>query len=106
MVEGVQALWPHAVQAPAARAGQAWRRCSALARASRHLAPTAYAHLDGLQKLGLIERWSTEWTAGESAIHATALGELKDRLNGASAEVTRRLKEEAGRRGSTTRCQE
>src|SRR6478735_10766905 len=59
--------------------------------------PTATRSLDGLQKLTLIERWSTDRDGRESAIHPTALGEsLKDALNGASAEVTRRLKKKLG----------
>jgi DNA-binding MarR family transcriptional regulator len=59
--------------------------------------PTATRSLDGLQKLALIERWSTDRDGRESAIHATALGEsMKDGLNAASAEVTKRLKKKLG----------
>ena len=59
--------------------------------------PTATRSLDGLQKLALIERWSTDRDGRESAIHATALGEsMKDGLNAASAEVTKRLKRKLG----------
>jgi DNA-binding MarR family transcriptional regulator len=59
--------------------------------------PTATRALDGLQKLGLVERRNTETDGREYAIHPTAPAvALKDQLNAASAEVTRRLKKELG----------
>lgn len=59
--------------------------------------PTATRTLDGLQKLGLIERRSTESDGREYAIHPTALAQgMKDSLNAASAAVTKRLKRELG----------
>ncbi|SNT31178.1 DNA-binding transcriptional regulator, MarR family [Noviherbaspirillum humi] len=59
--------------------------------------PTASRTLDGLQKLGLVERRATETDGREFAIHPTALAQgMKDGLNAASAAVTRRLKQELG----------
>ncbi|SAK75694.1 MarR family transcriptional regulator [Caballeronia arationis] len=59
--------------------------------------PTATRSLDGLQKLTLIERWSTDRDGRESAIHPTALGEsMKDDLNAVSADVTKRLRKKLG----------
>jgi DNA-binding MarR family transcriptional regulator len=59
--------------------------------------PTATRTLDGLEKLGLIERWSTERDGRESAIHPSdAAIAIKDALNAASGEVTRRLKKKLG----------
>jgi DNA-binding MarR family transcriptional regulator len=59
--------------------------------------PTATRSLDGLQKMALIERWSTDRDGRESAVHATELGEsMKADLNAASAEVTKRLKKKLG----------
>ena len=59
--------------------------------------PTATRTLDGLQKLNLVERRSTGTDGREYAIHPTpAAVALKDRLNAASAAVTRRLKKELG----------
>jgi DNA-binding MarR family transcriptional regulator len=58
---------------------------------------TAARTLDGLQKLGLIERWSTARDGRECAIQPAkkALG-LKEALNRASGEVTRHLQRELG----------
>jgi DNA-binding MarR family transcriptional regulator len=54
---------------------------------------TATRTLDGLQQLKLLERRATERDGRESAIEPTALAEsMKDGINAASAEVTRRLK--------------
>jgi DNA-binding MarR family transcriptional regulator len=59
--------------------------------------PTATRTLDGLQKLGLVERRTTESDGREYAIYPTALAQnMKDSLNGASAAVTKRLKTELG----------
>lgn len=59
--------------------------------------PTATRTLDGLQKLGLVERRTTESDGREYAIFPTALAEdMKDSLNAASAAVTKRLKVELG----------
>jgi len=60
--------------------------------------PTATRSLDGLQKLGLIERRSTESDGREYAIYPTAEAQdIKDGLNAASAAVTKRFKAELGR---------
>lgn len=69
-----------------------------LAKAMTISRPTATRTLDGLQKLGLVERRTTQSDGREYAIHPTlqAVG-MKDRLNAASAEVTKRLKSELGR---------
>lgn len=54
---------------------------------------TATRTLDGLQSLKLLERRATERDGRESAIEPTALAiSMKDELNAASGEVTRRLK--------------
>ncbi|MBK4735075.1 MarR family winged helix-turn-helix transcriptional regulator [Noviherbaspirillum pedocola] len=59
--------------------------------------PTATRTLDGLQRLGLVERRSTESDGREYAIHPTASAQnMKDSLNAASAAVTKRLKKELG----------
>lgn len=59
--------------------------------------PTTTRSLDGLQKLGLIERRSTEADGREYAIHPTASAVvMKKALNQASAEVTKRLKKGLG----------
>lgn len=58
---------------------------------------TATRTLDGLQKLDLIERWSTGKDGRESAIHPTeAARAIRDGLNAASGEVTRRLRKVLG----------
>ncbi|HWU98325.1 MAG TPA: MarR family transcriptional regulator [Oxalicibacterium sp.] len=56
---------------------------------------TATRTLDGLQQLKLLERRATDRDGRESAIEPTELAEsMKDGINAASAEVTRRLKKE------------
>jgi DNA-binding MarR family transcriptional regulator len=59
--------------------------------------PTATRTLDGLQKMKLVERRTTESDGREYAIYptASAVG-IRDSLNAASALVTRRLKKELG----------
>lgn len=58
---------------------------------------TATRTLDGLQKLGLVERRATASDGREYAIFPTAPAQdIKDSLNAASAAVTRRLKTELG----------
>ncbi|MEO6096719.1 MAG: MarR family transcriptional regulator, partial [Fibrobacteria bacterium] len=58
---------------------------------------TATRTLDGLQHLKLLQRVATERDGRESAIHPTSQGlAIKDKLNTASGEVTRRLKKELG----------
>jgi len=59
--------------------------------------PTATRTLDGLQKLKLLERRATENDGRESAIEPTAAAlALRDKLNAASAAVTKKLKKELG----------
>ncbi len=59
--------------------------------------PTATRTLDGLQKLGLVERRTTQADGREYAIYPTASArEIKERLNAESAAVTRRLKKVLG----------
>lgn len=54
---------------------------------------TATRTLDGLQQLKLLQRTATERDGRESAIEPTSLAvAMKDDLNAASADVTRRLK--------------
>jgi len=68
-----------------------------LAKALAISRPTATRTLDGLQKLNLVERRSTETDRREYAIYPTAPAiALKDSLNGASSAVTLRLKKELG----------
>ncbi len=70
---------------------------SALAREMVIQRPTATRVLDGLQKLGLVQRCPTANDAREMAIFPTAEARaIEQALNAASAEVTRRLKEELG----------
>jgi DNA-binding MarR family transcriptional regulator len=58
---------------------------------------TATRTLDGLQKLGFVERRLTASDGRETAIHPTGEGlRMKDQLSAASAAVTRRLKTELG----------
>ncbi|NMM36737.1 MAG: MarR family transcriptional regulator [Glaciimonas sp.] len=53
--------------------------------------------LDGLQKMKLLERRTTEHDGRQSAIQPTALAiAMKEKLNAAGAEVTKRLKKELG----------
>ena len=59
--------------------------------------PTATRALDGLQKLGLVERHGTANDARELAIFPTSQARaMQQPLNAASGEVTRRLKKELG----------
>lgn len=59
--------------------------------------PTATRTLDGLQKLGLIERWSTESDGRESAIHPTdSAHAMMKRIGAVSADITRRMKRKLG----------
>jgi DNA-binding MarR family transcriptional regulator len=59
--------------------------------------PTTTRALDGLQKLQLVERRSTQADGREYAIYPTAAAlNLRDALNAASAGVTKRLKKELG----------
>ena len=59
--------------------------------------PTATRVLDGLQKLGLVERRGTGGDAREMAIYPTAEARaIEQQLNAASADVTKRLKKELG----------
>jgi DNA-binding MarR family transcriptional regulator len=59
--------------------------------------PTATRSLDGLQKLELIERHAGKNDGREYAIHPTTLAmSLKDKINIASGEVTKRLKKTLG----------
>jgi DNA-binding MarR family transcriptional regulator len=58
---------------------------------------TATRTLDGLQKLKLVERRTTERDGRELAIHPTAVAStMKAALNTASGEVTARLKKQFG----------
>jgi DNA-binding MarR family transcriptional regulator len=59
--------------------------------------PTATRTLDGLQKLGLVERRTTESDGREYAIYPTAAAlSIREALDAASAAVTYRLKETLG----------
>ncbi|SAK98588.1 MarR family transcriptional regulator [Caballeronia calidae] len=59
--------------------------------------PTATRTLNGLQRLGLVERWSTERDRRESAIHPTdSAHAMMKRVGAASAEITRRMKRTLG----------
>lgn len=59
--------------------------------------PTATRTLNGLQRLGLAERWSTERDRRESAIHPTdSAHAMMKRVGAASAEITRRMKRTLG----------
>lgn len=70
---------------------------SELARELAIARPTATRTLDGLQKLGLVERRHTATDGREFAIHPTPPAiALKTALNAASAELTKRLKKELG----------
>ena len=61
--------------------------------------PTATRTLDGLQKLGLVERRSTESDGREYAIYPTASAlSMREGLNAASAAVTERLRKELGQK--------
>jgi DNA-binding MarR family transcriptional regulator len=68
-----------------------------LAREMAISRPTATRTLDGLQKLGLVERRTTASDGREFAIYPTpAAQDMKDGLNAASAAVTKRLKTALG----------
>lgn len=68
-----------------------------LAKALAISRPTATRTLDGLQKLELVERRTTQSDGREFAIHPTAAAAaMKESINAASAAVTRRLKKELG----------
>jgi DNA-binding MarR family transcriptional regulator len=70
---------------------------SALADTLAISRPTATRTLDGLQKLGLVERWSTERDGRESAIHPTeAALALMKRIGAASSDITRKMKRKLG----------
>lgn len=59
--------------------------------------PTATRTLDGLQKMKLLERRATAHDGRESAIEPTAAAAaMQEKLNAASAGVTKRLKKELG----------
>ncbi|WP_087049175.1 MarR family winged helix-turn-helix transcriptional regulator [Caballeronia ptereochthonis] len=59
--------------------------------------PTATRTLDGLQKLGFVERWSTESDGRESAIHPTdSAHAMMKRIGAVSSEITRRMKRKLG----------
>ncbi|HMG22714.1 MAG TPA: MarR family transcriptional regulator, partial [Kofleriaceae bacterium] len=59
--------------------------------------PTATRLLDGLEARELVERRAGDADAREQRIHPTAEAEaLRDRLNAASGNVTRRLKQLLG----------
>jgi len=59
--------------------------------------PTATRALDGLQEKGLIRRETTERDGREYAIKPTAEAvAIKEQINAASGEVTRRLKKKLG----------
>jgi DNA-binding MarR family transcriptional regulator len=59
--------------------------------------PTTTRALDGLQRMQLVERRSTETDGREYAIYPTATAiAMRDALNAASAGVTKRLKKELG----------
>ena len=59
--------------------------------------PTASRGLDGLEKLGLIERMPSEADAREFEIHPTKKAKiLKDGINAASGEVTKKFKKLLG----------
>jgi DNA-binding MarR family transcriptional regulator len=69
----------------------------ALADALAITRPTATRTLDGLEKLGLVERWSTERDGRESVIHPTdAAHAMMKRIGAVSADITRRMKRKLG----------
>ena len=70
---------------------------SALAHALAISRPTATRTLDGLEKLGLVERWSTERDGRESAIHPTdSAHAMMKRIGAASSDITRRIRHKLG----------
>jgi DNA-binding MarR family transcriptional regulator len=59
--------------------------------------PTATRTLDGLQKLGLVERWSTERDGRESAIHpAGDAHALMKRIGAVNSDITRKMRRKLG----------
>lgn len=70
---------------------------NALAKEMNITKPTASRSLDGLEKLGLIERLPSAGDAREMEIHPTKRAKaLKDGLNAASGEVTKKFKKLLG----------
>lgn len=70
---------------------------NALAKEMNITKPTASRGLDGLEKLGLIERLPSADDAREIEIHPTKKAKaLKNGLNAASAEVTKKFKKLLG----------
>ncbi len=66
---------------------------NALAKEMNITKPTASRGLDGLEKLGLIERRSSPDDAREIEVHPTRKAKaMKDGLNAASGEVTKKFK--------------
>ncbi|WP_353432995.1 MarR family transcriptional regulator [Polynucleobacter sp. MWH-UH23A] len=59
--------------------------------------PTATRGLDGLEKLGLIKRLTSEKDGREQEIHPTKRAvDMKDAINAASGAITKRLKKVLG----------
>ena len=70
---------------------------NALAKEMNITKPTASRGLDGLEKLGLIERLPSADDAREMEIHPTKKAKaMKDGLNAASGEVTKKFKKLLG----------
>ena len=70
---------------------------NALAKEMNITKPTASRGLDGLEKIGLIERRSSPEDAREIEVHPTKKAKaMKDGLNAASGEVTKRFKKLLG----------
>jgi DNA-binding MarR family transcriptional regulator len=70
---------------------------NALAKEMNITKPTASRGLDGLEKLGLIERRSSPDDAREIEVHPTRKAKaMKDGLNAASGEVTKKFKKLLG----------
>jgi DNA-binding MarR family transcriptional regulator len=70
---------------------------NALAKEMNITKPTASRGLDGLEKLGLIERRSSPDDAREIEVHPTKKAKaIKDGLNAASGEVTKKFKKLLG----------
>lgn len=70
---------------------------NALAKEMNITKPTASRGIDGLEKLGLIERMPSADDAREMEIHPTKKATaMKDELNAASGEVTKKFKKLLG----------
>jgi len=70
---------------------------NALAKEMNITKPTASRGLDGLEKLGLIERLPSADDAREIEVHPTKKAKaIKDGLNAASGEVTKKFKKLLG----------